>query len=193
MKTPLEIIFDSLDLPDEQKAELYNNLRSLNIKSDCDPLLKITLVLSIIAKFTEEIPEKISYERQLLENILNEQRVSSDSLSDNISKLTEAVHRSNLDQSVKPLTQKRPKLSFSRNYIVVLVLTIFLGIVFNYYYSSEPIEKTYRSRTKFLEKCSKTPEIFKVDNKGGWYLTIEPGSVVKLQNGQTAAQLKGYY
>jgi hypothetical protein len=193
MKTSLEIILENLNLPEEEKAELYKNLRSLDIKDDNDPLLKITLVLSIIAKFTEEIPEKITYERQLLENLLDGHKEISNNLSADISKLIEHTKRKELVSVLKPLPKKCQKLSINRLYIAIIVFLTFLGIVFNYFYSFTPIEKTYFSRMEFLKKCSKTPEIFKVDGRDGWFITIKANSAIKLKNGQTAAQLKGFY
>ena len=193
MKTSLEIILENLNLPEEEKSELYKNLRSLDVKDDNDPLLKITLVLSIIAKFTEEIPEKITYERQLLENLLDGHKEISNNLSVDISKLIEHTKRNDLVSERKPIPKQHQKTTINRFYIAIIVFITFLGIVFNYFYSFTSIEKTYFSRIEFLKKCSKTPEIFKVDGRDGWFITIKANSNVKLKNGQTAAQLKGFY
>lgn len=193
MKTSLEILLENLNLTEEQKSELYRNLRSLNIHDDNDPLIKITLILSIIAKFIGEVPERMAYERQFIENVLKDQKEVTQKLSTEIGSFKEKIPTS-IAQNAKPqklLNNKQTKHSWEC--VVIFVLLTLIGLIFNYCYSFNSIEKTYTARKEFLEKCSKTPEIFKVTGKNGWFLTIEPDSITNLQNGQTAAQIKGYY
>ncbi|MCF7791589.1 MAG: hypothetical protein K9L78_04865 [Victivallales bacterium] len=194
MKTSLEHIIDSLKLTDEQKAELYENIRNFDLEDDNDPLLRISLFLSILAKFTEEIPDKVAYERQLIELSLKEFKDSCDKLIDqNDSSLKE--HKPTADESNNTVnTHKVSKTKrYSKYYFAVILLITVLGIVFNYFYTAKPIFETYQKRKEFLKKCSSLPEVFKVKNKNGWFISIEKNSVTKLQNGQYAAKLKGYY
>ncbi len=193
MKTSLEILLENLNLTEEQKTEMYRNLRGLNIHDDNDPLIKISLILSIIAKFVGEVPERMAYERQSIENILKEQKDIGQKLSTEINDFKKSLP-SNIVQSTNSQAGINEKKNvYSSIHIAIVVIITFIGLVFNYCYTFNSIEKTYTVRKEFLEKCSKAPEVFKVKNRDGWYLTIEPDSVISLQNGQSAAQIKGYY
>lgn len=189
----MEILLDNLNLGEEQKSELYKNLRTLNVHDDNDPLIKISLVLSIIAKFVGEVPERMAYERQFIENILKEQKDISLKLSMEISEFKKSLQSSTTQSTNSKAVIKEKKNIYSSIYIAIVVFVTLFGLVFNYCYSFNSIEKTYTARKEFLEKCSKAPEIFKVKDRDGWFLTIEPDSIISLQNGQTAAQIKGYY
>ncbi|HBM17267.1 MAG TPA: hypothetical protein DD381_13140 [Lentisphaeria bacterium] len=193
MKTSLEILLENLNLGEEQRTELYKNLRSLDIHDDNDPLIKISLVLSIIAKFVGEVPERMVYERQSIENILKEQKDIGQKLSMEINDFKKSLPSNTIQETNSQSAIKDKKNIYNRLHIAIVILITLMGLVFNYCYTSNSIEKTYNARKEFLEKCSKAPEVFKVKDRDGWYLTIEPDSVISLQNGQSAAQIKGYY
>jgi hypothetical protein len=193
MKTSLEHILDTLKLSEEQKSELYSNIRGFDLEDDNDPLLRITLVLSLLAKFTEEIPEKLAYERQMLETIIKEQKEYITKLSGQIDNAAVGIKENAAAASGKILNTKSKWVKSCFLYSVFIILFSVLGIGFNYFYTFRPIQKTYQARSEFLKKCANTPEIFRVNGRRGWYLTVESDSVIKLQNGQIAAQLKGYY
>ena len=71
-RNALQIIIQDLSLPDPQKVQMYEDLRSMGITDDNDPLVKFTMIQGLFAKYTGETAEKIVQERENIEATMEE-------------------------------------------------------------------------------------------------------------------------
>ncbi len=69
-RNALQIIIQELLISDADKFKLLENLRSMGITDDNDPIVKLTMVEGLLAKYNGETAEKIVHERENIEKTI---------------------------------------------------------------------------------------------------------------------------
>lgn len=77
-RNALEILTKGFLLSEPEKLKLLEDLRHLGITDDNDPIVKLTLVQGLYAKYTQDMIRELSYERSQIENsVLNHHNIIS--------------------------------------------------------------------------------------------------------------------
>jgi hypothetical protein len=67
-RNALEVIIQGLSLSDSEKLKLHEDLRSMRIADDNDPLVKFTMLQGLLAQYNGETAQKIVHERENIED-----------------------------------------------------------------------------------------------------------------------------
>ena len=71
-RNALQIIIQELSLSDAKKVKLLEDLRSMGITDDNDPLVKFTMLQGLLAQYNGETAEKVVRERENIEESVEE-------------------------------------------------------------------------------------------------------------------------
>jgi len=71
-RNALQIIIQELSLSDAKKVKLLEDLRSMGITDDNDPLVKFTMLQGLLAQYNGETAEKVVRERENIEETVEE-------------------------------------------------------------------------------------------------------------------------
>ena len=207
-RNALELIINELKLSDADKVKLLSDLRYMNITDDNDPLVKITLMSGIYAKYTGSMIDQMVVERKNIEKsfkFLEEQGDSCKSLLQEIRSNTAVWHQHTIQERQKVIDQlekEKAKLDIeiSRNQsllseqsatlgfywlrvgaiFVFAVTVVAIAIFVAKSYSFDTLREKYQEKQKLVEKYNSTPRI--IPCEGRYYVELQSPKTYTFNN-----------
>jgi len=88
-RNALQIIIQELSLSDSKKVKMYEDLRSMGITDDNDPLIKFTMLQGLLAQYNGNTAEKVVRERENIEEAVEEIEDTVETIKDTVEEIKE--------------------------------------------------------------------------------------------------------
>ncbi|MBN2642501.1 MAG: hypothetical protein JXR78_12675 [Victivallales bacterium] len=198
-RNALEVIINELKLSDADKAKLLSDLRYMNITDDNDPLVKITLMSGIYAKYTGSMIDQMVVERKNIEKsfkFLEEQGDFCKSLLQEIRSNIAIWHQHSIEERQKVIDQLEKekakldiKIASNQSLLneqratlnlywfrvgitfVVAITIVSIAIFAAKSYSFDTLKEKYQEKRKIVEKYNSTPRI--IPCEGRYYVELQ--------------------
>jgi len=199
-RNALELIIQELKLSDADKVKLLSDLRYMHVTDDNDPLVKITLMSGIYAKYTGSMIDQMVTERKNVEKsfkFLEEQGDSCRSLLQEIRSNVAIWHQHTVQERqrvIDQLEKEKARLDMKiadnqetlndqraalESYWIRVGITFFLAtgiivgaiILIYLLYSSNMVSALKLEKEKIVEQYNATPHIIQAE--GRYFVELE--------------------
>ena len=147
-RNALQIIIQDLSLPDPQKVQMYEDLRSMGITDDNDPLVKFTMLQGLLAQYNGETAGKIVRERENIEETVEE-----------IEELYERFHNAILELRKRDLAELKDSIKIWKNEVIIGTQEMIIELR----YEEERLHTKIKKEQEKLDKAKE--EIYKAKKK----------------------------